>query len=70
METTYLAESGAYLEDLFSGLQQTLLAIYGLTTGPSRCMLEFHPKMLTQSSERSLQMHFWFPLFKIKTDKL
>lgn len=66
MEITYLVESGVYLEDLSSGLQQTSLAIYGLTTGPLRCMLELHPKTLTQSSERSLQMHFWFLLFKIE----
>jgi len=44
MEIMYLVESGVYLEDLFSGLQQTLLAIYGLTTAPLRCTLELHPK--------------------------
>lgn len=66
----YLVESGAYLEDLFFGLQQTLLAIYGLTTGPSRCKLELHPKTLTQSSEKSLQMRFWFLLFKTEKNEI
>lgn len=59
-----LVESGVYLEDLSSGLQQTLVAAYGLRTGLLRCKLELHPKMITQSSEKSLLMHFWFLLFK------
>lgn len=70
MEIMYLVESGVYLEDLFSGLQQTLLAICGSTTGPSRCKLELRPKTLTQSSEKGLQKRFWFLLFKIEKDKL
>lgn len=59
-----LVESGVYLADLSSGLQQTLVAAYGLRTGPLRCKLELHPKMIIQSSEKSLLMHFWFLLFK------
>lgn len=64
MERVCSVESGVYLEDLSSGLQQTLVAAYGLTTGPLRCKSELRPKMLTQSSEKSLLMHFWFLLFK------
>lgn len=70
METVCLTESVVYREDLFSGLQQTSLAIYGLTTGPLICKLELHPKMLIQSSEKSLQPQFWFLLFKTETGKL
>lgn len=65
----YLVESEVYLEDLFSGLQQTLQVAYGLTADPSRCMLELHPKMLAQHSESSLQMHFLFLLFKTEKEK-
>lgn len=64
MEKVCSVESGVYLEDLSSGLQQTSVAAYGLTTGPLKCKLELHPKTLTQSSEKSLLMHFWFLLFK------
>jgi len=66
----YLTESVDYPEDSFSGLQQTLLVAYGLTTGPSRCKLELHPKMLIQSSEKSLQLQFLFLLYKKETGKL
>lgn len=66
MERVCSAGSAVHLEDLSSGLQQTWVAACGLTTGPLRCKLELHPKMITQSSEKSLLTHFWFLLFKIR----